>query len=311
VLTSTAINEERLHKTFHVLLMTPITTWQIVAGKLFSRLLTAITLIGLSLPVLALVRLLGGVDIQQMFGVVCLCATVALASAALGLLLSVVISRAYGVILMAYLIGGIVYAFVPMLIFSYAAAYGARGAMPWMSTISKFNPFFCCGMIASGQMRIFATNWVPCVLLHLVLTGFLLLLSALLVRRVARREGDATAALTPAVPMPVEALAEVDAANPQVDFSNAVPVAAPPLPISYRAPGTGTVRKAKRANRDVSDNPVLWRELRRPLMVSTLQRVIGTIIILGLLALTYVAAWANKALDDNDSQIRFRSSSAG
>ena len=84
VLTSTAINEERLHKTWHVLLMTPLTAWQIVAGKLFSRLLTALTLIGLSLPVLALVRLLGGVEVQQMVGVICLCAVVALTTAALG-----------------------------------------------------------------------------------------------------------------------------------------------------------------------------------------------------------------------------------
>src|SRR5688500_16013787 len=71
VLTSTAISSERLGKTMHVLLMTPITAWQIVAGKLFSRLLVALTLIGLSLPVLALVRLLGGVELSQMFGVIC------------------------------------------------------------------------------------------------------------------------------------------------------------------------------------------------------------------------------------------------
>ena len=68
-----------------VLLMTPINGWQIVAGKLFSRLLTALLLIGLSLPVLALVRLLGGVELGQMFGVICLCAVTALFGAAVGL----------------------------------------------------------------------------------------------------------------------------------------------------------------------------------------------------------------------------------
>src|SRR5437660_1699770 len=73
VLTCTAINSERTHKTLHVLLMTPLTAWQIVSGKLFARLLTALTLIGLSLPVLAIVRLLGGVEISQMFGVICMC----------------------------------------------------------------------------------------------------------------------------------------------------------------------------------------------------------------------------------------------
>ena len=81
VLTCTAISAERLHKTLHVLLMTPITAWQIVTGKLFSRLLVALTLIGLSLPVLALVRLLGGVELMQMFGVLALATTVAVTGA--------------------------------------------------------------------------------------------------------------------------------------------------------------------------------------------------------------------------------------
>src|SRR5688500_18938060 len=88
MLTSTAISSERLGKTLHVLLMTPINAWQVVAGKLFSRLLVALTLLGLSLPVLALVRLLGGVEFWQMIGIVCVCAATALASAAIGLLYS-------------------------------------------------------------------------------------------------------------------------------------------------------------------------------------------------------------------------------
>ena len=44
VLTCTAISAERLGKTLHVLLMTPMTAWQIISGKLFSRLLVALTL---------------------------------------------------------------------------------------------------------------------------------------------------------------------------------------------------------------------------------------------------------------------------
>ena len=47
--------------------MTPITSWQIVGGKLSSRMLTAVMLIGLTLPVLAIVRLLGGVEIADLF----------------------------------------------------------------------------------------------------------------------------------------------------------------------------------------------------------------------------------------------------
>jgi ABC-type transport system involved in multi-copper enzyme maturation permease subunit len=304
VLTSTAVNEERLHKTLHVLLMTPLTAWQIVSGKLFSRLLTALTLIGLSLPVLALVRLLGGVEVQQMVGVVCLCAVVALSSAALGLMLSVVINRAFAVILLSYVLAGIVYLFVPMIVMMYAAAVGARGAMRYFQFFATYNPFACTGFLASGQAKMIpGTTWVPCVLLHLALTGIFLWIAALLLRRLARREGEATAALTPAVPLPPTALpstyaengkatAEVDAAKPQ----------ATPAPLPYAGAG---VRTPRRANRAVSDNPVLWREIRRPLVVSAAQRIVGGIIILGLLALTYGAAYANDALGDEDTQIGF------
>ena len=52
--------------------MTPITSWQIVSGKLFCRMLAALTLLGLSLPVLAVVRLLGGVDLDAMLATVSL-----------------------------------------------------------------------------------------------------------------------------------------------------------------------------------------------------------------------------------------------
>src|SRR5207249_4823936 len=127
VLPSTAINGERQARTLHVLLMTPLTAWQIVCVKLFSRLWTALTLIGLSLPVLALVRLLGGVELEQMFGVLALSAVTAMTAAALGLLLSILLQRAYAVILMAYLLMGVAYLFVPIMIMSYGAWIGRRG----------------------------------------------------------------------------------------------------------------------------------------------------------------------------------------
>src|SRR4051812_8521055 len=147
VLTSTAINSEKLHKTLPVLLMTPLSAWQIVAGKLFSRLLIALTLLGLSLPILAIVRLLGGVEIDAMFGVICICVSMALFTAALGLLLSTVLSRAYAVILMAYVILGFIYFFIPLCIGMIISAVGppsgptaARGGKLLMQIAMIWDP---------------------------------------------------------------------------------------------------------------------------------------------------------------------------
>jgi ABC-type transport system involved in multi-copper enzyme maturation permease subunit len=185
-----------------------------------------------------------------------------------------------------------------------------------------YNPFICAGFMSHGQTKAFADAWIYCVISHLAVTAVLLFFSAMLVRRIARREGDATAAYTPPVPMPPtgadDALATAAAAKPGAlapGSSSATPGAeAPGLATAAQAPALPPppLRTADlpppprvRANRDVSDNPVLWRELRRPLMVSLTQRVVGTTIILGLLVLTYGAAYANNALDDEESQIGY------
>src|SRR5438046_1422784 len=161
VLTSTAINSERTHKTLSVLMMTPLTPWQIVSGKLFARLLAALTLIGLSLPVLAIVRLLGGVEVSQMFGVICMCAVVALTSAALGVLLSITLRRAYAVILLAYFVMGIAYLFVPAMMALLLTAGNARNGMRVMQMVCAYNPFFCTAFLAAGQMRMMTHGWWP------------------------------------------------------------------------------------------------------------------------------------------------------
>jgi len=88
-----------------------------------------------------------------------------------------------------------------------------------------------------------------------------------------------------------------DAAKAQA-ASHVQPLPPPDLP-------AGKPARRLRARRPVSDNPVLWRELQRPLMVTTAQRVVGTIIVLALLVLTYSAAYANGALDDEDTQIGY------
>src|SRR5262249_30798097 len=114
VLTSTAITSEVLGKTLPVLLMTPITSWQIVSGKLFARMLVALMLVGLGLPVLAIARLLGGVEVNQMFAVICICAAFALSSGAIGLTWSTLLRRTYSVILMSYATLIIVYFLLPV-----------------------------------------------------------------------------------------------------------------------------------------------------------------------------------------------------
>jgi ABC-type transport system involved in multi-copper enzyme maturation permease subunit len=283
-----------------VLLMTPITAWQIVAGKLFSRLLVAFTLIGLSLPVLALVRLLGGVEASQMFGVICLCAVMALVGAALGLFFSSFIDRAYATILLSYATILILYLFVP---FVMALTIFRTGGVRSTQLLSVINPFYTTGVLAWGEVqRMLGTpQWVYCVLLHLAFAALLIFLAGVDIRRRARRAGERPAAVDPSSYIPIAAIAEPESAgNADVD-AQSPPALPPPLPYANVQLPT----RKHIAQRTVSDNPVLWREVRRPLMAKRWQAIVGAILCIILLLITYGLLADVNALNDEETQIGY------
>jgi len=61
ILLSTAVSEELHRRTLPLLMTTPISGWQIVTGKLLGKLLHLLLLVAISLPLLAIVRVFGGV----------------------------------------------------------------------------------------------------------------------------------------------------------------------------------------------------------------------------------------------------------
>jgi ABC-type transport system involved in multi-copper enzyme maturation permease subunit len=272
ILTSTAISSERLGKTLSVLLMTPINGWQIIAGKLFSRLLIALTLIGLSLPVLALVRLLGGVELSQMIGVLCLCTCTALSTAALGLFLSTFLNRSYVVILLSYGLILIHYMFVPMILMMLMSA-GRRGP-PRMDVFGVISPFLSILFVAEPMFTFgstWATTWIGASLLQLLEAAGLVVCSALVLRRIARRAGE------PAAPQSVQ--------------SGSTPT-----------PQTNESAARRRSRREVSDDPIAWREIRRPLMSKPWHRVVAVIVLVGGLLATYFSLAVNRALGEWEVQ---------
>jgi ABC-type transport system involved in multi-copper enzyme maturation permease subunit len=278
VLTSTAISAERLGKTLHVLLMTPVTAWQIISGKLFSRLLVALTLIGLSLPALALVRLLGGVELGQMVGIVCLCVATVLATASIGLLLSTFMNRAYAVILLSYAAMLLLYVFVPFVLY-FGFDFGG-GRYNWV--YDWINWMTCAITLAEPRGAPGVGDWLPCVLVHLGLSVVLVAASAVVLRRTSRRAGDGRLA------RPIQpAAAGAEAAEE-------VPAPPPAHAIALPRPTTPA--------REVSDQPVLWRETRRPLMAKPWQAVVGAAATVVLLLVTYFVLWGDHLLDEEMSQ---------
>lgn len=100
VMLSTAISDEIYHRTLGVLMSTPITGFQIVMGKLSSKLLQLILLLGVSLPVLAVVRIFGGVPWDYIISSLCMTLTALIFVGSLSLFFSSFSRKTYVVIIL-------------------------------------------------------------------------------------------------------------------------------------------------------------------------------------------------------------------
>ena len=88
VMLSTAISDEIYNRTLGVLMTTPINSFQIVMGKLFSKLLQLILLLSVSLPLLAIVRVFGGVPWDYVLSSLCITLTAVIFAGSLSLYFS-------------------------------------------------------------------------------------------------------------------------------------------------------------------------------------------------------------------------------
>lgn len=82
------VAQEKDKRTLVLLLMTDLHSAELVLGKLLGSLLPVVTLIGVSLPVLCFIRLLGGVTLGQVLWLEALCVAAALAAGSWGTLVA-------------------------------------------------------------------------------------------------------------------------------------------------------------------------------------------------------------------------------
>ncbi|QOV87440.1 RDD family protein [Humisphaera borealis] len=314
VLTANAIGAEKLAKTLPVLLMTPITAWQVVSGKLFSRVLVALMLLGLSLPVLALCRLLGGVELRQMLAVLSIATSFVISCAAIGLFLSLFLNRAAIVILLAYGILGVLYILVPVVLVAIfdIGKGGPRGGLGGMQFLMALNPFGCAAMMCEPRIGNFlGDTWIACVIVQLAFAAGLVGLTSILLRRQFRNAGEKPIAMPAAagpsfVPQPPSLLpSQLPPPLPAFGESSepALPpvrvASGPPPIVTYVAPMTAI---AALPTREVGDNPVLWRELRRPLLPKFWQRLVASLAVMAIMLLIYAVLAEGNDLDDVDVQ---------
>ena len=116
VMLSTAISDEITRRTLDVLMTTPITSFQIVLGKLSSKLLQLVLLLGVSLPLLAVIRGFGGVPWDYIVSTLCMTLTTLIFVGSLSLFFSTFSRKAYVVIILTLVVLGLLFVFPLFLI---------------------------------------------------------------------------------------------------------------------------------------------------------------------------------------------------
>jgi ABC-type transport system involved in multi-copper enzyme maturation permease subunit len=148
--TAGAICLDRARGTLSHLLMTDLSDGEIVLGKLAARLVPVLGLVGCSLPVMALLTLLGGVDPDALFGAVLVTIGLAVFGCCLALVFSLWAGKTHEALLGTYAVWGLWLLATPMLrqingAFGLALPSPPRSAEPFFLA---FSPYWWPGQVS-------------------------------------------------------------------------------------------------------------------------------------------------------------------
>ena len=270
IMLSTAISDEIYHRTLGVLMTTPINSLQIVMGKLLSKLWQLLILLAISLPLLAIVRVFGGVPWEFVISSLCITLTAIIFAGSVSIFFSIRHRRAYSVILRTIFTGAFLYAFIPFLmVMIYMEVWGRRSPPnTLLSVIFYINPFAVLWVTTAqmflprgvGGMPSF--SWPGHCAVMLGASAVVLGLSIRVVRKVALRQATGEAGV----------------------FSKS------------RRKGKGKQSSLAAGGHDspagqikrVRGQPVVWKELKTPLLRGgKVRTIIGIVLTLVSLFTTY------------------------
>ena len=182
---STAISEEMHKRTLGILMTTPISSLQIVLGKLFSRFILLFLLLAMGLPLLAVIRVFGGVPWDFLISSFFIIFTSALFAASVSLFFSIFTRQALQAISRTFLFFILIY-YVPLIV--QPLAYFAWGINIPLDFLVFANPFYVLGVNIIGMTNprfSFSLSWTLCCLVMTAGAVLFLTLSTIFVRRAA------------------------------------------------------------------------------------------------------------------------------
>ena len=288
VLLSNSISDEIYHRTLGLLMTTPISSFQIVIGKLFSKLLQLILLMAISLPLLAIIRVMGGVPWNYVISSLCITLTTIIFVGSLSLFFSIFSRRTYVVIIITILTIGFVFALLPLL----TAWIWHAADLDWLISEKTlltviFSPNFYCTMFFNSMMMVEprAAAGMPAYLwplncgIMLVVSALLLFVSMIIVRKVALHQ----------------ATGQMDGFIGKRRSRRAAKASGS----NQKQPFIGMIRR-------VVGPPIIWKELRSPMFRHhKIRTFIFVFVTLILLSATYLLCATENALDDEEVHVTY------
>jgi len=272
VMLSTSISDEIYNRTLGLLMTTPVGSFQIVFGKLLSKLLQLILLLAVTLPLFAIVRVFGGVPWDFVLCGLCVTLATVIFVGSLSLFFSIFTRKAYRAITTTVLTVGVLFAVVPLV--SALLSNRAVARSVFMGVVSYLNPFVLLFTATNGLMSaqpIGFQFWLVYCGIALGVSALLLLLATVLVRRAALRQA----------------------------------VGQGPLFAGEAGKSRRRARGAESARRVVGP-AVLWKERRVPLLGRRkTMTVIGILLTVGFVLFTYVLCAQKDILDEQEVQASY------
>ena len=197
VMLSAAISDEIHHRTLGLLMTTPVSSFQIVIGKLLSRLLQLILLLAISLPLLAVVRVFGGVAWDYVVSCFCVTLTAAVFAGSISLFFSISTRKAHEVVIKTIVICFLLYSILPGLVG--LLSFASNPAQVTHFSLSLINPFIV--MAFNTERALYASSAGSAVSLSshcaamLGASALSLALSVISVRKAALRQAIGEAGL--------------------------------------------------------------------------------------------------------------------
>jgi len=188
VLLRDAIGSEIRQRTLDVLLLTPVGEFQLVIGKLASNLLQAVFMLAISLPMLAVARVFGGVPWDYVVAGLCITLSAGVFAGSLCLWSSISSRHPYQVVLTVGLWYLVIWGLLPMVLMTLSAAwYGDIQVVKFVASIT--NPLIALGALTQSMAVGYGWHvrgfWLGHCLILLAMAAVLLAWSVRRVRTIA------------------------------------------------------------------------------------------------------------------------------